>query len=725
MMLLKEKSNTIKDRLKELQAQFVMLQKISNSLNVSSELNDLIKIGSDFFLEKDKDGISLIYEFNKDNNTLSLKYYYIDPFHRDKIEGKFSFKSFLGRQIEIERLKIFKDSVFSKRSSIISPKEMSLRYLFPGKDFFEFKRVLEKKKLVSLIIIPLFPRNLVERIMLIYTGKRFIKSDLSFISIIAQQLDLAIERVLQYRRGEEKYRELGVLYRLGNKISSLMRLDEILKIIMDGIKEIIDYDIITIGLLSKDRKSFDFYEAQSEDKVQMAWFKSLKPEISEEFIRWIDERNFSEPIFVDIDSDNSPLVNKYIADKHFRYFLNIPMVSENRLIGVITVGRKNPEKFRDRSIKTMTIIASQVAGIIERAKEYQENLDRKNHELEILTQKIRLLKDTNEFDSMIGRNIRMQNIFQIISNIASSDAPILIQGETGTGKELIAKSIHFNSNRRDNPFIKINCASIPETLLESELFGHVKGAFTGAYRDRIGKFESANLGTLLLDEIGETPFSVQAKLLRVLQEMEFEKVGGNKTIKVDVRIIAATNQNLEESINTGKFRKDIFYRLNVFCIDLPPLRERVEDIPLLAMHFLKVVSKKYQKNVKRISSEALGQLISYTWPGNVRELENTIERAVLMADDEIIRNVDVNLKIGKDESDYKIQNRCFYGKIPYNEAIKLLKTEFEKEYFRELLIKYEGNMEKVIKDAKIDRKTLYLKMKQYGLKRELFKKYRV
>jgi DNA-binding NtrC family response regulator len=247
------------------------------------------------------------------------------------------------------------------------------------------------------------------------------------------------------------------------------------------------------------------------------------------------------------------------------------------------------------------------------------------------------------FDNIIGESPAMRRIFDVVGKVAPSNATVLILGETGTGKELIAEAIHRNSQRKDGAFVKINCAALPENLLESELFGHERGAFTGADRQRIGRFELANEGTLFLDEIGTMSPGTQAKVLRVLQEREFERLGGTRTIKSDVRVIAATNRDLEEAIRTGGFREDLYYRLNVVTIQMPPLRDRKEDIVPLATHFRQRFSDDLKKPVRGFSPASLRLLTRHNWPGNIRELENTIERAVLMADSDIIEPKDLTL----------------------------------------------------------------------------------
>ncbi len=241
------------------------------------------------------------------------------------------------------------------------------------------------------------------------------------------------------------------------------------------------------------------------------------------------------------------------------------------------------------------------------------------------------------FDNIVGKSAKMQKIFDMLKTVSESDATVFIQGPSGTGKELIAHAIHYNSQRKNNPFIKTNCAALPEGIMESELFGHERGAFTGAIRTRKGRFEAANTGTLLLDEVSEMSPGLQAKLLRVLQEREFERVGDTKSIKVDVRIIATTNKDIKEEIKKGKFREDLYYRINVIPIHVPPLRERKKDIPLLVEHFINKYNKEHNRDIKGISSEAESLLMRLDWSGNVRELENRVERAIIVSNESVLQ----------------------------------------------------------------------------------------
>lgn len=302
-----------------------------------------------------------------------------------------------------------------------------------------------------------------------------------------------------------------------------------------------------------------------------------------------------------------------------------------------------------------------------------------------------------EFSNIIGKSRRMQEVFSLIEKVAPSSSTVLIYGGSGTGKELVAKAIHYNSPRAERPFIPFNCGAIPESLVESELFGHTKGAFTGAIQAQKGLFEEANNGTLFLDEISTILPSVQVKLLRVLQEKEVMKVGSTERTKIDVRLIAATNEDLEASMKKGKFREDLFYRLHVFPIFLPELKNRKEDISLLAYHFLDLYSKEARKEIKGISKEAMNLLLEYDWPGNVRELENTIERAVIMADQEYLTPDDFPKDLSQG--------------VPtlIKRGIKDQKSldEIKDEYIRQILKETNGNKKSAAEILKVNLRTLY------------------
>jgi two-component system response regulator HydG len=331
----------------------------------------------------------------------------------------------------------------------------------------------------------------------------------------------------------------------------------------------------------------------------------------------------------------------------------------------------------------------------------------------------RMLKEENlllreslgsHFDrrNLIGRSPAMERLFETVAQVAPTEATALISGESGTGKEMIAGAIHFNSPRKDGPFVKINCAAITETLLESELFGHEKGAFTGAHRQREGRFRQAHGGSLFLDEISEMSLAMQVKLLRVLQEREITRVGGEEVIKVDVRVIAATNKDLLQEIQSGRFREDLYYRLNVVALTVPPLRERREDIPLLAQHFLKVFSEKNNKMIRGFTPQVMDGLVKYGWPGNVRELMNAVERGVVLSRSDYLDVEDLSFILGQTS----VSGEAFSGDgVPTGIPL----DEVEKATILKTLQMARGNKSEAARRLGITRRTLHKKLKQYGV----------
>jgi two-component system NtrC family response regulator len=338
---------------------------------------------------------------------------------------------------------------------------------------------------------------------------------------------------------------------------------------------------------------------------------------------------------------------------------------------------------------------------VQRALEHQKLLDENRY--------LRDFADTAfRFENLVGASKKIRDVFDVALKVARRDSTVLLTGESGTGKELLAKAIHQNSLRPSKPFITVNCGAIPENLIESELFGHRKGSFTGALADRIGKFEAANQGTVFLDEIGELPVHLQVRLLRVIQEREIDKIGHPKPIPVNVRIIAATNRNLRTLIEDGQFREDLFYRLSVVTIELPPLRERRDDIPPLVQHFLKKHCERYQMPLPSVTDEALELLTRYEWPGNVRELENVIEHAVVLGRSDVIRTEDLPSHIRHAKS----QISSIGLRLP-DEGISL--EEVEKEILVQALEKHQWNQTRAARYLNISRKTLIYRMEKFGL----------
>ncbi|MDQ7782570.1 MAG: sigma-54 dependent transcriptional regulator [Desulfomonilaceae bacterium] len=326
-----------------------------------------------------------------------------------------------------------------------------------------------------------------------------------------------------------------------------------------------------------------------------------------------------------------------------------------------------------------------------------------------------------QFRSLVGKDPKMRGVFAVIESLAGVDSPVLITGETGTGKDLVARAIHFESHRKNGPFVAINCAAVPETLLESELFGYERGAFTGAVRRKEGRFEQAHGGTLFLDEIGDISAPLQAKLLRTIQEKNIERLGGNRSISLDLRVIAATNKDLKDELASGRFRLDLYFRLNVVPIHLPPLRERLDDIPLLVDRILGKFAQSHDRPVPELSRDAIAKLMNHAWPGNVRELENVLERALIMTKDNVIDDVafaHTPMESSISEPRFPLG---FSTDLPLSVVRQRAIAEVEKAYLTTLLKNNKGAIGRTAADARIDARTVLRKMKQYGLKKSDFK----
>lgn len=422
-----------------------------------------------------------------------------------------------------------------------------------------------------------------------------------------------------------------------------------------------------------------------------------------------------QPAVVPLISEEPLFLNRTGARKSLRKkdisFICVPIKLGNTVIGALSADRLFSERISLREdVRLLSIIASMIAQAVRVRQSAQEERQRLMEENIRLQQKLR-----NKFRpaNIVGNSREMQVVYDLIAQVSRSNTTVLIRGESGTGKELVAHAIHFNSLRAAKPFIKVNCAALPETVIESELFGHEKGAFTGALNRRKGRFELANGGTIFLDEVGDLSPATQIKLLRVLQEKEFERVGGTTTIKADVRVIAATNRNLEKLLDEGKFRHDLYYRLNVFPIHIPPLRERKTDIPLLADFFVEKYSKENHKDIRRISTPAIDMLMSYHWPGNVRELENCIERAVLLSVDGVIRSYHLPPTLQTAEA----------SRTTHSTTLQDALDNLERELIIEALKATRGNKAKAARALGITERIMGLRVQKHGIDCRQFKVY--
>jgi Nif-specific regulatory protein len=387
----------------------------------------------------------------------------------------------------------------------------------------------------------------------------------------------------------------------------------------------------------------------------------------------------------------------------------VPISHARKPLGLLCAEFPSDSLDGNEAIRILTVVASMLAQTLrveravltERKKLIEENSHLKQE-----------LKEKYEFTHIVGNSHPMKLVYDQITQVARSNATVLLRGESGTGKEMIANAIHYNSLRSKRPFVKINCAALPDTLIEAELFGHEKGAFTGADRFKRGRFEMADGGTLFLDEIGDLPLQTQIKLLRVLQEREFERLGGTETVKTNIRLITATNKNLEEAIEKGEFREDLYYRLNVFTIFLPPLRERKSDILLLAEHFLEKYEAEHGKRIRRISTPAIDMLTSYHFPGNVRELENAIERAVLVCDSNVIHGHHLPPTLQTAEVSGTVTDLSLATAV----------AAFERGMIQDSLKSTHGNVAKAAKMLDSTERILGYKIKKYGIDTTRFRK---
>jgi Nif-specific regulatory protein len=474
-------------------------------------------------------------------------------------------------------------------------------------------------------------------------------------------------------------RELEVLCRISQVVAHPHDVQALLREVLDIIETEFGF---SMGTLTLRRPDSDVFEIQASRGLTPQEMRRGQYRIGEGVTGRVAQTG--KPVVVpDISRDPGFLDRTGARRDKRRAFICVPIRYGGNVIGTISIDHPAADKpALEKALHFLTLVANLLAEAVAAIHEQMEeraNLMAENRRL--LTELAERYRPSN----IVGNCSSMRAIYAQIAQVADSNATVLIRGESGTGKELVARAIHFTSSRRNGPFISVNCAALPENLIESELFGHEKGAFTGAAQQRKGRFELANGGTLLLDEIGDIAPPVQIRLLRVLQERSFERVGGDTTITVNVRILAATSRNLEEAIRNAKFREDLYYRLNVFPIHIPPLRERRADIILLADHFLQKYNAIHGKRIKRISTPAINMMMAYHWPGNVRELENCVERAVLSATDDVIHGYTLPPSLQTSEA----TNTAL---IPEEGAsLKTMVQSFEREVIVDALKKHRGN----------------------------------
>ncbi len=533
--------------------------------------------------------------------------------------------------------------------------------------------LLSKKGLRSLCALPLSTahRQLGSLVFVSQIADAYSAEEVRFLSLVAAQIALAMDDALAQER-------LNLLLDLTNRVVSKLDLRELLREISGSIRQVMQCDGVGVILADPETRQLRlcaFDHPRAKGIVQEG--DIISAEESETLFKAF---RTSQPVSVpEVDSTADPLASA----EGLKSLYHLPLISRERVLGVLSLCSSGQNAFPEGDAAFLAQVANQIALAVENAIAYGEIASLKDK----LTQEVIYLQDEIrtelKFEEIVGNSDVLRRLLAQIETVAPTDSTVLIYGETGTGKELIARAIHNLSSRSSNAFVKLNCAAIPTGLLESELFGHEKGAFTGAIAQRVGRFELANRGTVFLDEIGEIPLELQPKLLRVLQEREFERLGSTRTLRTDARLIAATNRNLEAMVNEQKFRTDLYYRLNVFPVRVPALRERRDDIPLLVRHFVQQFSRRMNRSVETIPSETMHTLVRYDWPGNIRELQNVIERAVIVSTGPVL----------------KVQLDDLRARVPSAEASNGI-SAFEDA----------GNMRGVLEDA--ERKQILAALKQ-------------
>lgn len=503
---------------------------------------------------------------------------------------------------------------------------------------------------------------------------------------------------------------LQLLKNIALKIAFAETPREVIEVVLNMFEDVLHYSTAAVIFFDKSMRNFNVFRTEGMNEAERRYVTERIPRLTKEIISLMEDNNL-QPVLWD---EATVRKGVFFNSGNMKTFFWLPVVVHKKPIGAMSLSWRNPHTLDETLMEVFAILGNLLGGELQKLQRSFQTIYDQEQKISALTEE---LSKCSYFDrhslSVIGNDPKMKAIYETIMSVADTDVNVLIEGDTGTGKELIADYVHYLSHRNKGPFVKVNCGALSETLLESELFGHVKGAFTGAYKNRLGRFEMAEGGTLFLDEICEMSTSMQVRLLRVLQEGVFERVGDSRPIKVNVRIICATNKNLEDAVQAKEFRKDLFYRLNVIYLHVPPLRERLGDIPLFIGHFIEKYNAKYHLSVSGVSTRALGKCYSYSWPGNVRELENVIERAVVTCNSDTIEDLDLHDSVLPDLSG--VEKTRYRG--GFLAAKKRIVERFEKEYLTDILRKNGGSITRSAQEVGLNRKNLYLKMRKHNILR--------
>jgi formate hydrogenlyase transcriptional activator len=457
--------------------------------------------------------------------------------------------------------------------------------------------------------------------------------EVAFAQLVAAQVAVAVDNALHSQEAQALQQQLArerdrlqLLLEVTNSVIANLELRDVLRAVSATLRRVMHCDVAGVILPDAERHQLRVYALDFPDSQGFIREETLIPIEGS-----LPGKAFQTGKPVVVDRFDPTEVSCLIAGEGLQSHCFLPLISRHRGLGVLGLGKRQEHAFTQDDVEFLTQVANQVAVAVENALAYGQIAALKD---QLAQEKLYLedeIRSEMHFEDIVGKSAALHRVLQQVETVAPTDATVLISGETGTGKELIARAIHQLSPRRPQAFVKLNCAAIPAGLLESELFGHERGAFTGAIAQRIGRFELANRGTVFLDEIGELPLELQPKLLRVLQDREFERLGSPRTLRTDARLIAATNRDLAALVDAQQFRADLFYRVNVFPVHVPPLRERPEDIALLVRHFAQQFARRLGKTIETIPSDTMQGLLRYPWPGNIRELQNIIERAVILS----------------------------------------------------------------------------------------------
>ena len=509
---------------------------------------------------------------------------------------------------------------------------------------------------------------------------------------------------------DQEFKNLACLYEITRHLASAISLQDCLEKIVNSLAERKDMDNGTVTIINPTTGELEIEVAHgiTAEARRRGRYK-LGEGITGKVVAT------GEPIIVPQIGDEPLFLNRTRTRgderKKKSSFLCVPIIAAQHSIGALSIDRIYKEGFgaeSEHDLRFLTVVSGLIAETvqrIQRVNEEKEALRQENSKLR------RELSAKNRIEEIIGNSSRMQEVFDMVHRVADSNATVLLRGESGTGKTLVAKALHHNSSRSAGPFVVVNCSALPETMLESELFGHEKGALTGANESKKGRFELAEGGTLFLDEIGEISPAVQVKLLNVIQERTFQRLGSPKVIRTNIRLVAATNRDLEKAVKDMAFREDLYYRLNVFPVYLPPLRERRTDILLLADYFLEKYAKENNKQINRISTPAIDLLVQYHWPGNVRELQNCMERAVLICDGSTIQSIHLPPSLQSSET--------VHSNRPLSLATAV--EQFEREMIVEALKKHNGNQTRAAKSLETSLRIINYKIHSYGIEPKHFK----